>query len=108
MRPLEQKTVLVTGGSGQVGTALRDLAWPEGWRVVAPGREELDLADPDALAAYVAARRPAVVINAAAYTAVDRAESDAVAAWRVNALAPAALAPACREPGAPVIQLWTA
>ncbi len=73
----------------------------------APGRDELDLADPDTLTAYVASRRPAVVIDAAAYTAVDRAEGDVVAAWRVNALGPAALAAACRAADTPLIQLST-
>lgn len=99
--------MLVTGGSGQVGAALRRLGWPKGWRVVAPGRDELDLTDADALRAHVASRRPAVVINAAAYTAVDRAESDVVTAWRINALAPAALAATCRDTDTPLIQLST-
>ncbi len=101
------REVLVTGGSGQVGTALARLAWPEGWRVVAPGRDELDLTDAEALRAYVGSRRPGVVINAGAYTAVDRAESDVLTAWRVNALAPAALAAACRDTDTPLIQLST-
>jgi len=99
--------VLVTGGSGQVGTALKRLSWPDTWSIVAPTRGQLDVSDTDALAAFVAATRPAMVINAAAYTAVDRAESDVAAAWRINALAPAALAMACRATDVPLIQLST-
>ena len=99
--------VLVTGGSGQVGTALQRLSWPDGWSVAAPGRDRLDLADTESLAAFVARHRPAMVINAAAYTAVDRAEREVAAAWRINALAPAALAAACRDIDAPLIQLST-
>ena len=71
------------------------------------GREALDLTDPVAIAAVVASEPWAAVINAAAYTAVDRAESDVVAAWTVNALAPAAFGAACMKAGVPLIQLST-
>jgi dTDP-4-dehydrorhamnose reductase len=98
--------VLVTGGSGQVGTALKRLA-PEGFELIAPGRAELDLADPEAIAAMVASRPWIAVINAAAYTAVDKAEGDVVAAWRANALAPAAFAAATRVAGIPLIHVST-
>lgn len=98
--------ILVTGGTGQIGTALKALA-PAGLDLVMPPRAELDLGDPDALAAAVAARPWAAVINAGAYTAVDRAESDVVACWRANALAPAALAAATANAGIPLIQLST-
>jgi len=98
--------VLLTGGSGQVGNALRRAA-PSGIALVAPGRAELDLGDPAALARVIASRPWAAVVNAAAYTAVDRAESDPVAAWRANALAPAALAAATHEARIPLIHLST-
>lgn len=98
---------LVTGGSGQLGTELRRFAWPAGWEIVAPGEDVLDLADSDAVTAYVAARPWDVVVNAAAYTAVDRAEHEVVVAWRVNALAPAALAAATRAAGIPVVHVST-
>jgi dTDP-4-dehydrorhamnose reductase len=101
------KQVLVTGASGQVGTELQRVAWPAGWEAVALDRVALDLTDTDAIARAVAARPWAAVINAAAYTAVDKAESDAVAAWRINALAPAALAAACAEAGIPIVQVST-
>ena len=95
--------ILLTGGSGQVGTALRRLM-PD---LVAPTRAELDLADPAALTAAVATRPWTAVINCAAYTAVDRAESDVVAAWQANAIAPAALAAATRAAGIPIVHLST-
>ena len=97
--------VLVTGGSGQVGSALRRLGGT--FDFVAPPRAELDLADPDQLAAAVAARPWAAVVNAGAYTAVDKAESEIVSAWKVNALAPAALAAATRAAGIPLIHIST-
>jgi dTDP-4-dehydrorhamnose reductase len=98
--------VLLTGGSGQVGSALRRSA-PAGVELVAPDRAALDIRDPAALAGMVASRPWAAVVNAAAYTAVDRAESDVVAAWQANALAPAALAAATHAAGIPLIHIST-
>jgi dTDP-4-dehydrorhamnose reductase len=100
-------TILLTGGAGQLGRELLRLGWPEGVTLDAPGRKVFDLADADALASKVREGGYAAVINAGAYTAVDAAETDAVAAWRINALAPAALAAACAECGIPILQLST-
>jgi len=97
--------VLVTGGSGQVGQALQRLGGQ--FDIVAPPRSELDLADTDALTAAVASRPWAAVVNSGAYTAVDKAESDVITAWKINALAPAALAAATRSAGIPLIQVST-
>ena len=99
-------TILVTGGSGQVGGALLRLA-ADGLEIVAPPRAALDLADPAALAAMVASRRWDAVVNCAAYTAVDRAEGEVVAAWTANALAPAALAAAAHAAGIPIVHIST-
>lgn len=87
--PFAPRPVLVLGGTGHVGRALLDLL-PD---AVAPGRDELDLTDPEAVAAYDFARHD-VVINAAAMTAVDHAETDEGRrlAWRLNAHLPAELA----------------
>lgn len=101
------REVLVTGGAGQVGTALARLDWPDGWRPIALTRAELDLADPAGIAAVVASRPWAAVINAGAYTAVDKAEAEPVPAWQVNALAPAALAAACRAADVPLVHVST-
>jgi dTDP-4-dehydrorhamnose reductase len=100
------RAILLTGGGGQVGTEFQRLA-PEGFEIVAPGRDQLDLADPDSIAAFVASRPWACVINSGAYTAVDKAQSDPVTAWKVNALGPAAFAWATAQAGAPLIQLST-
>ena len=99
--------VLITGGSGQVGRELLAARLPPSWRLHAPTRAALDLANPEALAAAVAEERWAAVINAGAYTAVDRAESDSTAAWTVNAAGPRALAAATAGAGIPLIQVST-
>jgi dTDP-4-dehydrorhamnose reductase len=100
------RAILLTGGGGQVGTELRRLA-PDDFEIVAPGRDQLDLADPDAIARHVAARPWAAVINSGAYTAVDKAESDPVTAWKINGLGPAALAFATSLAGVPLLQVST-
>lgn len=99
--------VLVLGGAGQVGTELQVLTWPDGVTVHAPGRADLDITDADAVAAALAARDYRAVINTAAYTAVDKAESDVVAAWRLNALAPAILAAATAAKRIPLVHVST-
>ena len=99
--------ILVLGGAGQVGTELQALSWPGDMSVHAPSRAELNITDPDAVAAALAARDYRVVINTAAYTAVDKAESDMVAAWRLNALAPAILAAATAARQIPLVQVST-
>lgn len=101
------KRVLVTGGTGQLGTALQRHRWPEGWQAIGLGSGELDLADPDAVTSCIHDGKWAAVINCAAYTAADRAEDDMVAAWQVNAMGPAALAQACKSAHIPIIQIST-
>lgn len=99
--------ILVTGAYGQLGTELRRLTLPDGWNIVAIDLPDLDLADTAAIADFVASRPWAVVINGAAYTAVDKAETDVVTAWAVNALAPAAFGAACAAAGIPIVQVST-
>lgn len=99
--------VLITGANGQLGTELQRCSWPEGWRVTAIDIAELDLTDTAAIATKVAERPWSAIINGAAYTAVDKAESDLVAAWAINALAPAAFAAACATAGIPLVQVST-
>lgn len=101
------KRILVTGALGQVGGELARLVWPQGYEVLAVDRPELDLADPAAIERFVAARDLAAVINCAAHTAVDRAETEVVASWTINALAPAALARATALAGIPLVQVST-
>jgi len=98
--------VLVTGAGGQVGQELQRVGWPEGTQVAAYTHFEFDIADGGAVAKMIA--RPLdVVINAAAYTAVDRAESDREGAARINAEGPGLLAQRCSAEGIPLIHLST-
>ncbi len=83
--------ILLTGANGQVGHALRGALAPLG-TVTAVDREGLDLGDPDAIRTLVRAVKPALVVNAAAYTAVDKAESETDRAFAVNAMGPGVLA----------------
>ncbi len=99
--------ILVLGGAGQVGTELQALSWPVGVNVHAPSRSELDITDADAVAAALEDRAYRAVINTAAYTAVDKAESEVVAAWRLNALAPAVLAAATAARKIPLVHVST-
>ena len=99
--------ILVTGGTGQVGTELVAHAWPQGVRVLAPGRDELDLTSSESVAAWFAAHPVCAVINPAAYTAVDKAETEVGAAFAANALAPALLAEHTRKAGIPLVHVST-
>lgn len=103
----EARAILVTGAGGQLGTELQRHAWPAGYEIVAIDHDTLDLRDTAAIAAKVAERPWAAVINGAAYTAVDKAETDLVTAWAVNAMAPAAFAEACVAAGIPLVQVST-
>jgi dTDP-4-dehydrorhamnose reductase len=90
--------VLLTGASGQIGRALQASA-PSQVQFCAPGHPELDLTDEQSVSRVVAAFRPELIINAAAYTAVDRAESEAALAFAVNADGARRLALAARTIG---------
>jgi dTDP-4-dehydrorhamnose reductase len=83
--------ILLTGKGGQLGFELQRALLPLG-PMFAIGRADCDLADPAAIRAMVEATRPDIIINAAAYTAVDQAETEKAAAFAVNAIAPAVLA----------------
>ena len=98
--------ILLTGATGQVGWELARALTPLG-TVLAPGRAQLDLAQPQTLAAAVAEAQPDVIVNAAAYTAVDKAEEDTAAAMAVNADAPLELARAARKCGALLVHYST-
>jgi len=99
--------LLVLGAGGQVGHELSRLAWPAGYRVSAFGRAEIDITRQEAVAAAVDRERPDIVINAAAYTAVDRAESEHDAAWAGNCAGPRCVAVTCRSAGIPLIHIST-
>ena len=100
--------LLVTGRNGQVATSLAERAAAHpGIEVLALGRPELDLESPATVEAAIAAARPDLVVNAAAYTAVDKAESDSGRAFAANRDGAAAAARAAARLGVPVIHLST-
>lgn len=95
--------ILVFGRTGQVATELQRLA-PDATFL---GRDAADLSDPDACAAHITDGDWDAVINAAAYTAVDKAESDEATALAVNGDAPTAMARACTDAGIPFVHIST-
>jgi len=98
--------IAVTGQAGQVVLAMSERA-PAGAQVIALGRPQLDLAMPQTIARAIAASRPDIVVNAAAYTAVDQAETEREAAMRINGQAAGEVATAAAALGVPVIQIST-
>lgn len=98
--------ILLTGAGGQVGWELRRALLPLG-PIVAPGRAQCDLSRPEILANIVRQVRPQWIINPAAYTAVDHAESEMELCNTVNAVAPGVLAQAAYEVGAGIIHFST-
>jgi dTDP-4-dehydrorhamnose reductase len=100
--------ILVTGREGQVARSLieRSATLPN-IEIVAVGRPDLNLADPGSVMSSIAAARPDVVVSAAAYTAVDRAEDEPDLAYAINAEGARAVAAAAAHVGAPVIHLST-
>jgi dTDP-4-dehydrorhamnose reductase len=98
--------VLITGAEGQVGGLLARTA-PQGVDVIGCGRDRLDVGDAAAVRQCVLGERPDVILNAAAYTAVDKAESERELARRVNTEGPRNLAAAARECDARLIHLST-
>lgn len=98
--------ILVTGAQGQVGHALMGQA-PEHLQVTGLASSELDIRDPLAVEQCIARLQPRLIINAAAYTAVDKAESDAAQAYAVNAEGVANLARSAARHGAGVLHIST-
>lgn len=99
-------TILVFGKTGQVARELRAVA-PVMAPIIALGREEADLAVPGACATAIDHYAPTAVINAAAYTAVDRAEDEEELATQINGAAPAEMAIACAARNIPFVHLST-
>ena len=100
-------SILVIGRIGQVGHELARARWPAGLSAEFADRDQVDLARADEVRRLVEATRPRLVINAAAFTAVDEAQSKPEAAFAVNRDGPAALADACRSLGAAMIHFST-
>jgi dTDP-4-dehydrorhamnose reductase len=99
-------TILLTGSTGQIGWELTRTLMPLG-RVVAPGENQLNLAQPESLGAFVNTMQPDVIVNAAAYTAVDKAEQEPGLALAINGAAPGELAKAARRYNALLVHYST-
>lgn len=98
--------ILVAGKEGQLARCLADCAGP-GLEIVALGRPELDITQRPTIDAAIAAHSPDIVINAAAYTAVDKAEDDEAAAHAINAEGAGNVAAAAASAGLPVLHVST-
>lgn len=100
--------ILVTGGDGQLGSALKNLAGnykDHIFTFIDVG--DLDITDSSGMAAFLAKHKPGILINCAAYTAVDKAESETDRAMAVNATAPGEMARICSETGIRLIHMST-
>ena len=98
--------ILITGQHGQVSQALQQQLHDLGELIVL-GRDQLDLANPEQIRQQIRAQRPHLIINAAAHTAVDLAESEPDAAFAINAIAPGVLAEEAKALGIPLIHYST-
>ena len=103
---MSKPAILITGGTGQVGTGLT-LANRGRFEVVAPARAELDLLDAASIERNISSRDWAAIINCAAYTAVDKAESEPELAFAINAEAPGIIARAAAARAIPLLHVST-
>ena len=99
-------TILLIGKEGQVGWELRSALVPVG-RVIAVDHSQMDLCDPSAIRRTIREIKPHIIVNAAGYTTVDKAESEFQLAMSVNATAPGIIAEAARELGALLVHYST-
>jgi dTDP-4-dehydrorhamnose reductase len=99
--------IVVFGGNGQLGQELARAGAGRGAALTAIGRDQADITDASAVAAAVTAYRPTLVVNAAAYTKVDLAETETAGAAAANSEGPAVLARACAGAGIPLLHVST-
>jgi dTDP-4-dehydrorhamnose reductase len=99
--------ILLTGVTGQVGHHLKPVLEARGWEVIVPTRDTLDLADPDSIVRTVREVKPQLIINPAAYTAVDKAESEPDLAMAINGIAPGIFAEEAKKINIPLIHYST-
>src|SRR5262245_42345996 len=99
--------LLVIGKNGQLARSLIEAGGPEGLDIKAVGRPEVDFARAETIAPVIASLAPDLVVNAAAYTAVDKAESDSALAHAINAEAPGRLGEICATMGIPLVHIST-
>ena len=99
--------ILITGAQGQVGTELVTIANQHGFGVIAAGRAELDISQPKSIGKFIESQSPNIVINAASYTAVDKAEEEQEIAYAINRDGAANLAMVCKEHNIPLLHIST-
>jgi dTDP-4-dehydrorhamnose reductase len=99
--------ILVFGASGQIGREVCRAAWPPRYAILPLDRKAVDITKSAAVSAMLDRETPDLAINLAAFTAVDRAESEPEAAWAVNCAGAAHIAAACDESATPLIHLST-
>jgi dTDP-4-dehydrorhamnose reductase len=99
-------TILLLGKNGQIGWDLQHTLKPLG-QVIACNKQECDLSQPDQLIAVINQAKPSLIVNAAAYTAVDQAEQEEAAAMAVNAIAPGILAEEAKKRHIPLLHYST-
>jgi dTDP-4-dehydrorhamnose reductase len=99
--------LLVLGAAGQIGHELCLRLWPADYQVAGFDRGEVDITRPESIAEAMRREGPGIVVNAAAYTAVDRAETEPELAWAINASGPGHLAAACKTAAIPLIHIST-
>ena len=98
--------ILLIGTTGQVGSELQQIL-PTIGEVISLNRSELDLSDREQIYQQISKNRPSIIVNAAAYTAVDKSETEPEMAMAINAHAPKAIAIAARDIGAKVLHIST-
>jgi len=99
-------TILLTGNSGQVGWELQRALTPLG-NLIALGRDGMDHANPDSIRSAIRVARPGIIVNAAGYTTVDKAESEPDLAMQINGVAPGIMAEEAKRIGAPLVHYST-
>ena len=99
--------ILVFGASGQIGREVCRATWPPRYAILPLDRKAVDITKSAAVSAMLARETPDLVINLAAYTAVDRAESEPEVAWAANCVGAAHIAGACDESATPLVHLST-
>jgi dTDP-4-dehydrorhamnose reductase len=102
----EFPTVLITGGDGQLATALRP-TFADAYRVVAVGKSDMDVADPKVVTTYIDSLQPKLVLHTAAFTDVDACEEDKPLAYQVNTVGSENVASACARAKVPLIAFST-
>lgn len=99
--------ILLTGGNGQLGSCFQDVVRNDNVELIVTDAQELDITDLETVLAFVDKVKPDFVVNAAAYTAVDKAETEIELATAVNEHGPANLAQACQQLHIPIIHVST-